>query len=136
MKGTLLTLALLVFAGSTSLAAQNNNRWSNRDSGWHRANLGHHTDRYRDSDYDRDRDIRQDAREIDHDRWEIRDDLRRGDYRAADREREELRQRERDLYRDRHGRCDRGRNYGSSYNSRWDRSQRWDWMRFASMGWR
>jgi len=134
MKGTLLTIALLAFAGSTSLMAQNGHGWGARDSGWQRANHGHHSDRYRNGDYDRYRDSRQDEREIDHDRWEIRDDLRRGDYRAANREREELRERERDLYRDRHGRYDRGHGYNSG--SGWSRNQRWDWSRFASSGWR
>ena len=134
MKGTLFTVALLVFAGSTSLMAQNGHGWGARDHGWQRANHGHHNDRYRNGDYDRSRDIRQDEREIDHDRWEIRDDLNRGDYRAARREREEMRERERDLYRDHRGRYDRG--YGYNSGSTWSRNQHWDWTRFASSGWR
>ena len=131
MKGTLLTVALLVFAGSTSLMAQNGHGWGARDHGWQRANHGHHNDRYRNGDYDRSRDIRQDEREIDHDRWEIRDDLRRGDYRAANREREEMRKRERDVYRDRHVGSDQRVN-GYDHDSAWGRNQGWDWTRFNS----
>lgn len=133
MKGTLLTIALLVF-GSSSLMAQNGHRWSTRDSGWQRANHGHHTDSYRNSGYDRHRDIRQDERAIEHDKWEIREDMRRGDYRAAQREREEIRERERDLYRDRHGRYDPGHAYKSG--STWNGNKHWDLSRLASPGWR
>jgi len=132
MKGTLLTLALLVFAGSSSLMAQNGYQWGNRAHGWQRANQGHHYDRYRGRDYDRYRDIHQDERAIEHDKWEIRDDLRRGDYRAAQREREEMRERERDLYRDRNGRS----NHRFGHDSAWGRNQRWDWRQFALSGWR
>ena len=50
--------------------------------------------------------------------------LREGNYRAAQREREEMRERERDIYRDRRevrrDRRDRGR----------------DWVRYAGWGWR
>ncbi len=134
MKRTLMTVALLLLAGIAPLAAQNGHGWGNRANGWQRPNHNRHYDRYR--DYGRDRDIRQDQREIDYDRWEIRDDLRRGDYRAARREREELREREYDLYRDRHNRCDRRRGYEYNRGSSWGRNQRWDWSRFTSLGWR
>lgn len=134
MKRTLLTAALLLFAGSTSLTAQNGYGWGNRSHSWQRPNYNPHYDRYR--DYGRDRDIRQDQREIDHDKWEIRDDLRGGDYRAARREREELREREYDLRRDRHNRCDRRQGYDYNRGSTWGRNPRWDWSRFASVGWR
>lgn len=124
MKATLLTVALLVCAGSTSAMAQKGHGWANHDHGWQRANRGHHYDRYRDSDYDRYRDMRQDERAIEHDKWEIREDIRRGDYAAARREREELHERERDLHHDRRGRFD------------WAHNQRWDAARFANFGWR
>ena len=97
MKGTLLGLVLLACAGTGSLMAQNSNWRNGHDYGWRQANHGHHDQ----SRAYRDRDIRQDEREIAHDRWEIRQDMRRGDYRAAQREREEMRARERDLHRDR-----------------------------------
>jgi hypothetical protein len=126
MKGTLLTVALLVFAGSTSAMAQKSYKWVNRDHGRQWATHGHHYDRYRGSDYDRYRDMHQDERAIEHDKWEIRDDIRHGDYRAARREREELRERERDLYRDRRG----------SYDPAWRQNQRWDPARFADFLWR
>ena len=67
MKRTLLIAALLLFAGSTSLTAQNGYGWGNRGRSWQRPNHNSHYDRYR--DYGRDRDIRQDQREIDYDRW-------------------------------------------------------------------
>jgi hypothetical protein len=113
--------------------AQNGHGWGTRD-GWQRANHGHHNDRYRNGGYDRNRDMRQDEREIAHDRWEIRDDLHRGDYRAANREREEMRERERDLHRDRHGSYDRSHGYNSG--STWSGNQHWGWSRLASPGWR
>ncbi len=47
------------------------------------------------------RDMRSDRAAIAHDRWELRRDLRRGDYAAAAHERAELRGRYRDLGRDR-----------------------------------
>lgn len=97
MKGTLLGLVLLACAGTGSLMAQNSNWRNGQGHGWRQANHGHHDQ----SRVYRDRDIRQDEREIAHDRWEIRQDMRRGDYRAAQREREEMRARERDLHRDR-----------------------------------
>jgi hypothetical protein len=52
-------------------------------------------DRYRDR-----QDIRRDQAQIDHDRWELRRDLREGNYAAAARERAEIRARYRDLDRD------------------------------------
>ena len=124
MKGTLLTVALLVFAGTSSLMAQNGHRWGSRDLGWQRASSVHHYDRYRD--------MRQDERAIEHDKWEIREDMRRGDYRAAQREREELRERERDLYRDRHGRFDQAWGYRNDHVPASGRKQGWDWSRFNS----
>jgi len=105
--------------------AQNGHRWGSRDLGWQRAgSSGHHYDRYRD--------MRQDERAIEHDKWEIREDMRRGDYRAAQREREELRERERDLYRDRHGRFDRALGYGNDHVPASGRNKGWDWSRFNS----
>ena len=53
-------------------------------------------DRYRDR-----QDIRRDEAQIEHDRWELRRDLREGRYGAAERERAEIRARYRDLNRDR-----------------------------------
>ena len=101
MKGTILGIVLLAFACTGSSMAQRGKWRSSQDRDWRRANHGHH-DGYRDyrgeSNY---RDIRQDERAIEHDRWEIRQDMRRGDYAAARREREEMRARERDLRRDR-----------------------------------
>lgn len=47
------------------------------------------------------RDIRHDQAKIAHDRWELRRDLRDGDYRAARHERKELRREYRDVNRDR-----------------------------------
>ena len=47
------------------------------------------------------RDIRHDEAKIAHARWELRRDLRRGDYRAARHERRELRREYRDVNRDR-----------------------------------
>lgn len=47
------------------------------------------------------RDIRHDEAKIAHDRWELRRDLDRGDYRAARHERRELRREYRDVNRDR-----------------------------------
>ena len=135
MRGNLLTVVLLLFAVGTPLMAQNGRRWSARDhgrQGWQGANHGHHWNHDRDYDRYRDRDIRQDERAIDNDRWEIRDDLRRGDYRAARREREEMRERERDVYRDRHRSSDRARAYGYDHDSAWGRNQGWDWTRFNS----
>jgi hypothetical protein len=113
MKGTILGLVLLVFACTGSSMAKSGNRWSGQNRDWRRANHGHH-DPYRDnrggSNY---RDTREDERAIDHDRWEIRQDMRRGDYAAARREREEMRERERDLRRDR--------------RSDWTRYTGWAW---------
>lgn len=53
-------------------------------------------DRYRDH-----QDIRRDEAQIQHDRWELRRDLREGNYGAAARERAEIRERYRDLNHDR-----------------------------------
>ena len=47
------------------------------------------------------RDIRHDHAKIEHDRRELRRDLRNGDYRAARHERRELRREYRDINRDR-----------------------------------
>jgi hypothetical protein len=47
------------------------------------------------------RDIRHDEAKIAHDQWELRRDLNRGDYRAAQHERRELRREYRDVNRDR-----------------------------------
>ena len=125
MKGTVLGILLFAFAGTGSLMAQNRDWRSHRDNNWRRVDHGRH-------DYQRDcrdrradyRDIRRDERELAHDRWELRHYLREGNYRAAQREREEMRERERDIYRDRRevrrARRDRGR----------------DWVRYAGWGWR
>ncbi|HLJ27201.1 MAG TPA: hypothetical protein VKY85_10880 [Candidatus Angelobacter sp.] len=53
-------------------------------------------DRYRDR-----QDIRRDQAKIEHDRWELRRDLREGNYAAAAHERAEIRSRYRDLNHDR-----------------------------------
>ena len=58
-------------------------------------------DRYRDRDIRHDyRDIARDQEKIEHDRRELRRDLWRGDYAAAEHERAEIRARQRDLQRD------------------------------------
>ncbi|HVI07802.1 MAG TPA: hypothetical protein VND65_05860 [Candidatus Binatia bacterium] len=48
------------------------------------------------------RDMRHDEAKIAHDRWELRRDMDRGNYRAARHERRELRREYRDLRQDQH----------------------------------
>jgi hypothetical protein len=89
IKRTLTGLMFLVFAGAGSLMAQ---------SGYYRDRdlRGDYADRRADI-----RDIHRDEAKIAHDRWELRRDLDRGDYRGAAHEREELRREYRDVNRDR-----------------------------------
>ena len=112
--------------------AQNRNWRSHGSSDWRHSGYGHHNndrnwqrgDYVRHDEYRgcRDRrgiysDIRRDESELEHDRWELRQLEREGNYRAAEREREEMRERYRDIQRDRYNRA-------------------WDWMRYAGFGWR
>src|SRR6476469_8030768 len=78
----------LVFAGAGSMMAQDVYYHRDRDL------RGDYADRRADI-----RDIRRDEAKIAHDRWELRRALDRGDYRAAAREREELRREYRDINR-------------------------------------
>lgn len=91
MKRTVLGIVLLGLMGAGSLMAQDRDDWRyNRDL---RHNYADRRSEYRDMNRDR--------AAIEHDKWELRNDLRRGDYRAAQRERQEMRDRYRDLNRDR-----------------------------------
>lgn len=116
MKKTLFGFMLMaVMAGGTVMASAQDGRRHDRDD---------RQDGWRDRD-DRGaewRDMRGDRAAIDHDRWELNRDLREGNYRAAEREREEMRERYRDLERD-HRSFRR-----QSYDGRQDRRDR-DWDR-------
>lgn len=89
MKTKLFGLILIAAMGTGTVLAQD---------GWRdRRDLGHdYADRNTDV-----RDIQQDQAKIAHDRWELRQDLREGNYRGAAHERAELNQEYRDVNRDR-----------------------------------
>jgi hypothetical protein len=89
VKRAVTGLMFLVFAGAGSMMAQNG-YYRDRDL------RGDYADRRSDI-----RDIHRDEAKIAHDRWELRRDLDRGNYRAAAHEREELRREYRDINRDR-----------------------------------
>jgi len=122
MKKRVLGIVLLGLIGASSLMAQNRGWKSDHD--WRRADRGRH-DYSRDYRYHRgDRCDRGSEAAIRHDEWELRQDLRRGDYAAAQREREELRWRLHNRYRDRQD------EWRDTRDTRYDRYIRgYDWAR-------
>jgi hypothetical protein len=90
MKRTFLGIALLGLMGAGSLMAQDRDWNRNRDV------RNDYADRR--GDY---RDMRRDQAKIAQDRQGLREELREGDYRGAQPERNELRSEYRDLNRDR-----------------------------------
>lgn len=91
MKRTILGLALVGLISAGSLMAQDRDDWRpNRDV--------RHDYADRRGDY---RDMRNDRAKIAHDQWELRRDLRNGNYAGAREERRELRSENRDINRDR-----------------------------------
>ena len=90
MKFKLLGALLIAAMGTGTMLAQ--------DGGWRRGrDLGNdYADRRADQ-----RDIQQDKAKIAHDQWELKRDLREGNYRAAAHERAELNEEYRDINRDR-----------------------------------
>lgn len=91
MKRTILGIALVGLLGAGSLMAQDRDDWRpNRDV------RRDHADRR--ADY---RDMRNDRAKIAHDQWELRRDLRNGNYAGAREERQELRSEYRDINNDR-----------------------------------
>lgn len=90
IKRTVAGLMFLVFAGAGSMMAQDGYYHRDRDL------RGDYADRRADI-----RDIRRDEAKIAQDRWELRRDLDRGNYRAAAHERAELQREYRDINRDR-----------------------------------
>ena len=128
MKKTVLGIVLLGLVSASSLMAQNRGWRHDRD--WRRADRGRH-DYYR--DYRNRRGDRCDQREADirHDEWELRRDMRHGDYAAAQREREELRWRFHNRHRDRR------ESWPESRDTRYDRYDRgYDWARQLSLAFR
>ena len=120
MKQTVLGIVLLGLISASSLMAQDRGWKSDRD--WRRADRGRH-DYSRDYRYRRgDRCDRRDEAAIRHDEWELRQDMRRGDYAAAQREREELRWRRRRMHRDRRDAWPDNQNI---YYDRYDRAYDW-----------
>jgi len=122
MKKRVLWIVLLGLIGASSLMAQNRGWKSDHD--WRRADRGRH-DYSRDYRYHRgDRCDRGSEAAIRHDEWELQQDLRRGDYAAAQREREELRWR---LHNRHRGRYDE---WQDTRDTRYDRYIRgYDWAR-------
>lgn len=111
MKKTLFGFMLMaVMAGGTVMASA--------QDGWRR-DRDERRDVWRDRDDRRAdwRDMRNDRAAIEHDRWELRRALREGNYWAAEREREEIRERYRDLNRDR--RNFRRQNYDRRHDGEW-----------------
>ena len=91
MKRTILGLALVGLMSAGSLMAQDRDDWRpNRDV--------RHDYADRRGDY---RDMRNDRAKIAHDQWELRRDLRNGNYSGAREERQELRSEYRDVNHDR-----------------------------------
>jgi hypothetical protein len=90
MKFKLVGALLIAAMGTGTMLAQ--------DGGWRRGrDLGNdYADRRADL-----RDIQQDRAKIAHDQWELRRDLRDGNYRGAAHERAELNEEYRDINRDR-----------------------------------
>ena len=137
MKGIAVGILLLALAGTGTVMAQEHNWRSHRGNDWRRADYGRHDHNrnWRRGDYgghDQYRgcrdgrgiysDIRNDERQLEYDRWKLRQLEREGDYRAAERQREEMDYRYRDIQRDREA-------------ARRDRSNRaWNWMRDAGFG--
>jgi hypothetical protein len=137
MKGIAVGILLFALAGTGTVMAQNHKWQSNRGSDWRSANSGRHDHNWnwRRGNYGRHdehrgcrdgrgiySDIRNDERQLEYDRWILSQLEREGNYRAAERQREEIRDRYRDIQRDREV-------------ARRDRSNRaWNWMRDAGFG--
>ena len=139
MKGIAVGLLLLALAGTGTVMAADHNWRSHRGNDWRRADYGRHDhDRnWRRGDYVRhdqnrgcrDRrdvysDIRRDERQLERDRWRLRQYEREHNYRAAQRERERMRDRYGDTWYD-------------SQTAQRDRYERtMNWIQFASSAWR
>ena len=88
MKKILMGILAMGMLGGSALSASAQEWRRDRDRDWRND--------YRDRREDR-RDIRRDEHKINHDRWELRRDLREGNYRGAEHERRELRNEYRDI---------------------------------------
>ena len=139
MKRIAVGLLLFALTSTGTMMAADHNWRSHRGNDWRRADYGrHYHDRnWRRGDYvrhDHDRgcrdrrdvysDIRRDERQLERDRWRLHQYERDHNYRAAQRERERMRDRYGDTWYDQQ----------AAQRDRYERTM--DWIQFASSAWR
>ena len=139
MKRIAVGLLLFALATTGTMMAADHNWRSHRSSDWRRADYGRHdhNGNWRRGDYVRhdqnrgcrDRrdvysDVRRDERQLERDRWRLHQYERDHNYRAAQRERERMRDRYGDTWYDQQ----------AAQRDRYERTM--DWIQFASTAWR